>query len=449
MRTTNPRPPALVGGLILIVACALAALAALSPGQARADAFLPMLMNQQGKPFATVPTEPATATRDPRYFTDTPRPPTRTQRATNTPPPTATEGPSPTPTLAGGQVNYPTDPGTIVIQIGWTDMFGGTFSNVWEEMNGTPWVTVYGDGRVIASKSLPSGDATATPASLPNREQDLYVGQADEHTVQMWMRGFAFESQYFAIPLDLYTHPKNAKGKLHFYVAIVGGAKRLSLNGFRTFERDKLDDGPEMPYTQIVAVLKLARQIEGWVKGNLGEPYAAEQYTIISQEEKTIDPSFPIPRWEHNLNIRAIAEAAPTAASNYEDKVPGHSFQSRRIGEEVRAIVLPEADLMWGSENRAALFSLAGRRYVVGARQEVPGGSLFLPQPFRSFWYRRDGGGQPPPSILHSLVGALLPGGVLPPPGPAAAERRLDPLGALHDPLPALAPPRHGLRGSG
>lgn len=367
----------------------LAALAVLSvatvvlaaaPAKVQADAFMPILMRSQEKPFPLALTAPPTDTRAAGEPTATQRPPTRTPRPTNTDLPTNTPGPSPTPTLAGGEVNYPTDPGTIVIQIGWTDEFAGTFSNVWEEMNGTPWLTVYGDGRIIASKG-----------GLPNREQDLMVGQLDEHMMQLWLRGFAFESQYFSIEKDRYSHPRNSKGHLHFYVAIAGGSKRLTLNGYRTFERYVLPDDPDMPYTQIAAVMKLARQMEDWIEGSLSEPYVVDKYTVVVQEEKTVDPGFTVPKWSHNLNIRAVAEAAPTAASNYLDKVPGHSFQSQKTGEELRAIVLPEADTTWGSENRAALFSLGGKRYVVGVRQEVPGGSIFLPEPYRSYWYRRDG----------------------------------------------------------
>jgi hypothetical protein len=375
----------------LLVAMAVMAVTttvlAAAPAKVRADAFMPILMRSQEKPYPVALTAPATNTVPPTNTaapgeaTATSRLPTRTPRPTNTDLPTNTPGPSPTPTLSGEEVNYPTEPGTIVMQIGWTDEFAGTFSNVWEEMNGTPWLTVYGDGRIIASKG-----------GLPNREQDLVVGHLDEHMMQLWLRGFAFDTQYFAIEKESYSHPRNSKGRLHFYVAIAGGSKRLSVNGFRSFERYPVPDTPEMPYTQIAAVVKLARQMETWIGGNLSEPYVVEKYTVVVQQEKVLDPNFPLPKWSHNLNIRSVADAAPTAASNYEDHVPGHSFQNQKTGEELRAIVLPEADTTWGSENRAALFSLGGKLFVVGVRQEVPGGSLFLPNPLRSYWYRRDGG---------------------------------------------------------
>ncbi len=196
MRHRQPSRQRLLLASLTIATAVLTVLAAL-PQQVRADVFMPLLMNGRERPLPAPPTAEPTATRvptatlDPSVPTNTSRAPTRTPRPTNTPLPTDTPGPSPTATLSGGQVDHPTGSEAIVLQIGWRDEFSGYFSDVWEEMNGTPWITVYGDGRVIASKGL------------PNREQDLLVGQMDEYTVQRWLRALAYDAQFFSLGDDV------------------------------------------------------------------------------------------------------------------------------------------------------------------------------------------------------------------------------------------------------
>ncbi len=176
-----------------------------------------------------------------------------------------------------------------------------------------------------------------------------------------------------------------------------------------------------MPSTRISAVIQVIRMMEGWVNDNLSEPYTVTDYTIVIQQEKYVDVGFPLPKWPHGLNLRAVADAAPTAASNYVDRVPGHYFANETVGKEIRDIVVPEADVTWAGENRAAMFAQGGRNFVVGARQEVPGGSLFLPDQERNHWYRRDSapilpnGAGAMPDLLSRAFGSM------PLPGPLAA----------------------------
>jgi hypothetical protein len=132
-----------------------------------------------------------------------------------------------------------------------------------------------------------------------------------------------------------------------------------------------------------------ARHLEEWGRANLTEPYRPEEYTLIVQHQ---NPNLlpEAPPWP-SIALRALAEAAPTAASNYVDHVPAHKFVGAVFGRELLAIVLPEAESTWGIYNRAAEFDEGGRHYAVGIRQEIPGDSLFLPGVKRTNWYRRDG----------------------------------------------------------
>ncbi len=410
-RTRGPRRWLLAG--LATAALTLAGLALASPGRVSADVFMPLLMKAQPRDFPAAPTvSPGTAaptmtsaaptdTPDPSQPTPTQRPPTRTPRPTNTPLPTDTPGPSPTPTLSGEEIPHSTDPNAIVLQIGWTDFYSGQFTDVWEQMNGTPWVTVYGDGRVIASKGL------------PNREQDLLVGRADEYDIQLWLQKLAYEVGFFDFPQDSYVHPSNPKGHLRMYMEVDAGWKRLDIAGFTTFERRPPPEGPNMPVLRLQGVIQVARNLERWVADHLSEPYAAEAYMLIVQEEKYIKPEVPLPRWTHKLNIKAIADREPTPRGNSPDKPPGHEALDKATGEELRAIIVPEADRLWISDNRAAMFTYGGKNFVVGARPQVPGGSLFLPDEFRSKWHA----GSPAPSgaVLApalKLAASTLPAGL-------------------------------------
>jgi hypothetical protein len=431
MRHSSLRPRRWVLAGLAAAAVAVTGLALASPGRVNADVFMPMLMKAQdrtfpvaatGHPTALAPTgtyEPPTLTPDPSQPTPTLRPPTRTPRPTNTPLPTDTPGPSPTPTLGGEDIPHSSDPYAIVLQLGWTDMFSGQFTDVWEQMNGTPWVTVYGDGRIIASKGL------------PNREQDLLVGHVDEYYLQLWLRTLAYDVSFFDLPQDSYVHPSNPKGHLRVFAEVDAGYKRLDIAGMSSFERRPPPEGPNMPILRLQGVISFARTLERWVNDNLSEPYAAEGYTLIAQEEKYQKPSFPLPRWTHKLNIKTIADREPTPKGNSPDKPPGHETLDKATGEEVRAIIIPEADKVWISENRAAMFAYGGRNYVVGARQEVPGGSQFLPDDFRAKWH--SGGILPPrpPSAIEPAHQRAAPRQLsLPLPPPAG--------GAGAGPLPAV-----------
>ncbi len=372
---------ALVGGLLAIATiAALATATAPVAGQgAYTDLYMPLAMSGsemlsgQGEPPFVPTLVPPTVT-----STSTPLP-----TATNTLPPTdgptATEGPLPTPTLPGAPVTYPTDPDTIVMQIGWTatDQIG----EVWEEMNGTPWFTLYGDGRLIAGHTL------------FDRKQELFDGQVDDYRIQLWLRHLTYDVGFFTLK-RVYAHPRSTKPILHFYVNTRGGYRRVSLQGFRRWETHEAPDEPDR--ANVVMLAQFARSLEEYVADRLENPYSPTWYTILAQKvnPKMLDTA---PRWQGKVNVAAIAAAAPTAASNYVDKVVGHKFVKADLGKEVQDYVVPFADEMFPFSNRAGYFSAGGRHHSVGARQEVPGGSQFLPDQDRSFWYRSDpGSGRPP-----------------------------------------------------
>jgi hypothetical protein len=79
------------------------------------------------------------------------------------------------------------------------------------------------------------------------------------------------------------------------------------------------------------------------------------------------------------------------------NRLPGHLFVDRGIGRQAWDVVQPVADARWTFYSRAAIFAFDGVHYAVGARQEVPGGSRFLPEDLLGRWYRADeGSGEPP-----------------------------------------------------
>jgi hypothetical protein len=140
-------------------------------------------------------------------------------------------------------------------------------------------------------------------------------------------------------------------------------------------------------------------------------PFAPDCYTVLAQQMYGFeDLASQFDSWEHELNVRAIAEAAPTAASNYVGKVVGHRFVEGNLGLQIRDAVRPQWEFWFGAENMAAPYSIGGRPYAVGARQEVPGGSRFLPNEGfdtrGSFWYRRDPGSGACASLPRRLAPA-------------------------------------------
>jgi hypothetical protein len=273
-------------------------------------------------------------------------------------------------------VSYP-EGQTVVLQIGITetDQPGG----VWEEMHGTPWFTLYGDGTVIASTVLPD------PA------QTLYVGHVDDEQIQVWLRELVYGSLIYSMPSDgqELVHPGSlGKPVLGIYINTTGGRDKLvEIPGFMHWDRRPPTQHPYL--SSVVRMVGFARHLEEWGRANLTEPYRPEEYTLIVQHQ---NPNLlpEAPPWP-SIALRALAEAAPTAASNYVDHVPAHKFVGAVFGRELLAIVLPEAESTWGIYNRAAEFDEGGRHYAVGIRQEIPGDSLFLPGVKRTNWYRRDG----------------------------------------------------------
>jgi hypothetical protein len=366
-------------GLTLGFAASLALWAALAPPAQGARStgpsqnpeikvYLPAAIKKASFPRVHAnPTATATRPGGPRP-TDGPTP-SRTPVASSTPVPSATP--------AGGYVAYPNGADDVVMQLGITET--DQPSGVWEEMHGTPWFTLYGDGTVIASTVLPD------PA------QTLYVGHVDDDQIQVWLRELVYGSLVYSMPNDgqELVHPGSlGKPVLGIYVNTTGGREKLvEIPGFMHWERRPPTDHPYL--AAVVRMVGFMRHLEEWGGANLTELYEPEEYTLIVQHQ---NPNLlpDAPPWP-SIALRALAAAAPTAASNYVDHVPAHKFVGATFGRELRAIVLPEAETTWGIYNRAAEFDEGGRHYAVGIRQEIPGNSMFLSSVKRTNWYRRDG----------------------------------------------------------
>jgi hypothetical protein len=355
---------------------------------------LPLSLQRFGAPFANAPTVRPVTQSPTAAATATSAGPT----ATLTPYASPTLGPTPTPTLPGNAVEYPTDAKTIVLQIGMTNLDDP--GAVWEEMNGTPWLTLYGDGRVITQHTLDPSKAGY------DRAQTLYVGTVSEYTIQLWLRTLVYDVGFFGLKDD-YVHGRGSKPEVHVWLNATGNSKRVGLRGFFSFERYRAAEFPA-DKDKIMALVALVRSLERDVRSTGAYPitqgYEPECYTIIAQKSEGADYLADPPRWDGSVNVAAIAEAAPTAASNYVDKVPGHKFVDAALGSEMRALVLPVAEKWFPLNLRASEYLAGSRRHVVGIRQEVPGGSMFLPllpnaggwaggtDLRRSYWYRRDAG---------------------------------------------------------
>ena len=277
---------------------------------------------------------------------------------------------------------YPREPETIVLQMGWTQ--NNQIGEVWEEMNGTPWFTLYGDGRVIAGHEL------------LGRDHALYQGRVTESDIQGWLRRLTYDIGFFSLR-ERYEHPYRPKPSMHVYVNTRGGSHRVTLAGFESWEERDVESEPDRH--RVKQLVTLLRAIESFSAAGIDTEYEAERYTILAQMVQFGNLADP-PAWSGGVNVWGIATAAPTAASNYVDKVVGHRFVDAPLGKEVREIVWPLADQWFPFWNRAMEFKVAGRTHAVGARQEVPGGSPFLPDGDRQFWYRVDpGSGTPPLSV--------------------------------------------------
>ncbi|MFQ5460543.1 MAG: hypothetical protein ACE5EL_07085, partial [Anaerolineae bacterium] len=354
-RRAPPQTRPLVTGLMAAAAGIIAALAAgTSPAAGQAgdgpDLYLPAAANR-GQFHAPGPMPTATNTRVPVYTATSGPSPTRT------PEPSATPTTQPTP--PGGYVGYPKEAGTIVLQIGYTET--DQPGEVWEEMNGTPWFTLYGDGTVIAGHDL------------PDRAQPLFTTQVDEEQIEVWLRELSFGINFYNFPDDpaALEHPGSlGKPVMHFYMNTTGGrGRRVEIRGYRHWERRPVQGHPYA--AAITRLMAFARTLEAWNGDNLTAEYEPEDYTLIVQHQnpKLLPEAPPWP----SIGLRAIAAAAPTAASNYVDRVPAHKFVGKTFGEDLRAIVVPEADTTWGIYNQAAEFDQGGRHYAVGIRKELPG----------------------------------------------------------------------------
>ena len=396
-------------------------------------AYLPLVMRRFEGPF---PKAPAGATTVPEPTADatagatagttaaatamtappTTAPPTTapTTAEPGTAEPTATGGPTPAPTAAGEAVRFPRNPDAIILQIGRTDTAQTT--QVFEEMNGTPWFTLYGDGRVIAGREL------------FDNLQPLYVGTVDEDTLQRWLQRLTHDVGFHGLGTD-YHHPRAATPEVHVFLFTNAGAKRVSLRSFKQFEQLGVPETvPEAERVQalVAFVRALEAELTAGAAPPSATPFAPDCYTVLAQQMYGFEHlTSQFKPWSHSLNVRTVAQAAPTAASNYIGRVVGHRFVNGELGREIQAVVEPQWLHWFPLESRGAPFSIGGRPYVVGARQEVPGGSRFLPNEGfdtrGSFWYRRDPGsgacpGLPRPLVLGGHMDLLgwrwrLPGG--------------------------------------
>jgi hypothetical protein len=390
-RISSPRGRRLiVGGFAVVAFAGLMSLDSLSArAQTPADhpVYLPGALKAASFPHVRSVTATATDLATPVPTSTGPTP-------TRTPPPTDT--PTPRPTTIGGHVGH-AEGQEIVLQVGFTDT--DEAGEVWEEMNGTPWFTLYGDGRVIAQHEL--GDL----------EKKLYEGQVDEDMIQAWLQEMVYGAHIYEIPDDANLYHPAGIGKpiLYVYVATTGGGgARMTIPGYRDWERHPVTDHPYNDPIQ--RALTMVEDMQTWAKEQATAPYESDSYTLIVQwahpERLPNAPSWDGPP------VRHIAEAAPTAQSNYVDHVPGHKFVSGDDGRELEALVRPAWLQSWGIYNLAAEFTIGGRNYDIGLRQEVPGGSPFLSDVRRRDWYRRDVGWFPgAPSALPPADPRRLPRG--------------------------------------
>ncbi len=270
---------------------------------------------------------------------------------------------------------YPKDPEAVIIQVGWTDT--DQPGHAWEEMNGTPFFTLFGDGRLIAGHAL------------FDWEQPLYEGQVDEDRIQEWLRELTYDIQFFTLE-DRYEHPDYTKFVTHVYVRYGRGARdfgRLSIAGFPRWLRDPLPDMDDAE--QVRQAAEFVKHLEAFATRTLDTPFSPQRFTVLSME---VNPYLPSPpRWTHSLDIRAISDSAPRRyGGGYVHGPPGHLVMDTARGVEIRDIVAVDAQRDWPGLNLAAEYAYGGQRFVVGVRQEIPGESFFLPDEVRAEWYRED-----------------------------------------------------------
>ncbi len=275
-------------------------------------------------------------------------------------------------------VAHPTDPATIILQIGWSDTEQP--GACWAEMDGTPFFTVYGDGRLIAGQRL------------FDWEHSLFEGRIDEDQLQEWLRTLTYDLRFFTLD-ERYEHPDQLSFAVHTYVRFGTGPRdyhRVSVAGLPRWLVDPL---PSVDDAQRVRELALyVKSLERFATTVLNRPYEPTEYTVLSHEIRGILAAPPV--WRHSLDIVAISDRAPLRpeAGNVHGP-PGHQRIDAGLGAELQAIVAADARRYWPGLNLAAEYVARNRRFVVGVRPEVPGNSPFLPDRLRDTWYRVDGGG--------------------------------------------------------
>lgn len=291
--------------------------------------------------------------------------------------PSATAGPptaTPTPTPDPRRVDAPTAAGEIVLQIGRTDAEDQGIA--WDEMSGTPYLTVYGDGHVIAFRRLFSYDQT------------LYETRVDTATVQAWLVPLVHDIDVGTLPART-NHPVESRFAAHLYVRhgpAAGDWTRVSVGGLMYWLEGELPDLPDA--ARIRRLAAFVAGLEPFTRA-LDAPYAPTEYTIISHEMAgTVAPNWPL-----RLNVKKISDAAPIrTGEGYIHGPPGHLVANAATAQPVRDLTVRDARERFPAHAFVATYRTAGspNLFAVGARPEVPGGSRWLPERTYDRWYRKD-----------------------------------------------------------
>jgi hypothetical protein len=288
---------------------------------------------------------------------------------------------TPEPTRDTRRAAWPRDADTIVLQLGRSET--SQPGEAWEEMNGTPYLTLYGDGRLIASRYLFGFDQT------------LYETRLDEEQMQTLLVPLHFDIDVFRLR-SLYSHPRNSQFVGHLFLRFGQGEsefKQVRVTGMTRWRREDLPPDGVEDGERIKQLVDWMYALEDDLTVALDEPFAVERYTIIAHE---VLPSGNAPAWPLALDIKAISDSAPlrTAEGNVHGP-PGHRFVDGEQGDPIREATARDAKANHPGQNFAAAYTTRGtsNHVVVGARSEVPGGTLFLPDRVYDRWYREDGGG--------------------------------------------------------
>lgn len=361
-RSAPPLAPLLTLLAAALVAVGLVAGAGVGPDaraqeEPAARIWLPLVLRNAEGELPAVPTADVT--------------PGPSPTASATPEPSAT----PTATTDPRRADYPRGPGTIVLQVGRSETEQP--GEAWEEMNGTPYFTLYGDGRLIAYQLL-FGTETA-----------LYGTRLSEAEIQAILVPLYYDAQIFGLRPS-YEHPDFSRYAAHLYLRFgeeEDAETRVALYGYTRWLRDPLPDLEDAARVRIVA--DTIDALEAHTAG-LSEPYAPEAWTIIAHE---IYGSGQAPRWPLSLDVKAISDRAPLRpGEGHPHGPPGHDAADAATGAEVSALTTEDARRDYPGFNPAARYTVRGSSnyVVVGARAEVPGGTKFLPDRVYDRWYRRD-----------------------------------------------------------